>query len=110
MFRRNYGSVFDGDERWQGIHVPAGKIYAWSAKSTYVKNPPYFEGMTLQPPPVRGDRAARACWRCWAIRSRPTTSRPPATSAQQSPAARYLMEQGVQPVGFQSVRGATRQP
>ena len=61
MFRRNYGSVFDGDERWQGIQVPPGKIYAWSAKSTYVKNPPYFEGMTLQPPPVRAiERRARA--------------------------------------------------
>jgi aconitase A len=99
MFRRNYGSVFDGDERWRGIRVPAGKIYAWDPKSTYVKNPPYFEGMTLQPPPVRAIEHARVL----ALLGDSVTTdhiSPAGNIAKQSPAARYLMEQGVQPVDF----------
>jgi aconitate hydratase len=99
MFRRNYGSVFDGDERWKGIQVPPGKIYAWSAKSTYVKNPPYFEGMTLQPPPVRAVERARVL----ALLGDSVTTdhiSPAGNISKQSPAARYLMEQGVQPVDF----------
>ncbi len=99
MFRRNYGSVFDGDERWKGIQVPPGKIYAWSAKSTYVKNPPYFEGMTLQPAPVRPIERARVL----ALLGDSVTTdhiSPAGNISKQSPAARYLMEQGVQPVDF----------
>ncbi len=49
MFKRSYAGVFEGDERWRAIQVPAGKIYTWDAKSTYVKNPPYFDGMTMTP-------------------------------------------------------------
>ncbi|HEV7985856.1 MAG TPA: aconitate hydratase AcnA, partial [Steroidobacteraceae bacterium] len=60
MFRRSYSSVFAGDERWQGIAVPAGKIYAWDAKSTYVKNPPYFDGMTMTPSKIADVHGARA--------------------------------------------------
>src|SRR5690606_22446894 len=47
MFRKSYAGVFDGDERWRAIRIPAGKVYEWDEKSTYVKNPPYFEGMTM---------------------------------------------------------------
>ncbi len=99
MFRRNYSSVFDGDERWQGIKVPPEKIYSWSGQSTYVKNPPYFEGMTLQPPPVRTITGARVL----ALLGDSVTTdhiSPAGNIARQSPAARYLMEQGVQPVDF----------
>ena len=46
MFREQYGNVFAGDDRWRGLDVPTGDRYAWAADSTYVKNPPYFEGMT----------------------------------------------------------------
>jgi len=99
MFRSNYGRVFDGDERWKGIQVPPGKIYAWNAKSTYVKNPPYFEGMTLQAPPVRPIERARVL----ALLGDSVTTdhiSPAGNISKQSPAARYLMEQGVQPVDF----------
>ena len=59
MFRKSYGSVFTGDANWQSIKVPAGKIYAWEEKSTYVRNPPYFEGMTMTPRPVTDITGAR---------------------------------------------------
>jgi aconitate hydratase len=99
MFRRNYGSVFAGDERWQGIAVPAGKIYRWDPKSTYVKNPPYFDGMTMQPQPV----AAVAGARVLALLGDSVTTdhiSPAGNIAKTSPAAHYLMEQGVQPRDF----------
>src|SRR6202140_3301021 len=99
MFRRNYGSVFTGDERWQGIAVPAGKIYAWDPKSTYVKNPPYFEGMTMLPPAVATVAGARVL----ALLGDSVTTdhiSPAGNIARNSPAARYLVEQGVQPVDF----------
>src|SRR5690606_17602795 len=51
MFKKSYSSVYAGDENWNAIKVPSGKIYEWDEKSTYVKNPPYFEGMTMQPAP-----------------------------------------------------------
>ncbi|MDP9065919.1 MAG: aconitate hydratase AcnA, partial [Pseudomonadota bacterium] len=52
MFTRGYADVFTGDAHWQGIRTPAGKIYEWDGKSTYVKNPPYFDGMTMKPAAV----------------------------------------------------------
>src|SRR5258708_24263968 len=53
FFRTQYADVFKGDEQWQKLDVPAGETYAWQPDSTYVKNPPYFEGQTMQPPGVR---------------------------------------------------------
>jgi aconitate hydratase len=53
QFERQYANVFEGDEAWRAIEVPTGDRYAWSEASTYVKNPPYFEGMTMAPPGVR---------------------------------------------------------
>jgi len=94
MFRRSYAGVFKGDERWQSIKVPAGKIYAWDRKSTYVKNPPYFDGMTMQPAAVGEIRAARAL----ALLGDSVTTdhiSPAGNIAKSSPAAKYLMEQGV---------------
>jgi aconitate hydratase A / 2-methylisocitrate dehydratase len=99
MFRRSYASVFTGDERWQAIKVPAGKIYAWDDKSTYVKNPPYFDGMTMQPAAVGEIRGARAL----ALLGDSVTTdhiSPAGNIAKASPAAEYLMAQGVAPVDF----------
>jgi aconitate hydratase len=106
MFRRSYASVFTGDENWTGIEVPAGQIYAWDAKSTYVKNPPYFEGMTMEPAPISAIRGARAL----ALLGDSVTTdhiSPAGDISKSSPAAKYLVEQGVQPLDFNSY-GARR--
>src|SRR5260221_14235834 len=103
MFRRSYASVFAGDERWQAIKVPAGKIYAWDDKSTYVKNPPYFDGMTMQPAAVREIRGARAL----ALLAGSVTTdhiSPAGTIAKVSPPAKYLMAQGRAPADFSQHR------
>src|SRR5439155_345437 len=60
MFRDSYASVFKGDDNWANIKVPAGQRYAWDARSTYVKNPPYFDAMDMTPPALRDVRGARA--------------------------------------------------
>jgi aconitate hydratase len=91
--------VFEGDERWQAIKVPAGKVYAWDDKSTYVKNPPYFVGMQMKPAPIGEIRAARAL----ALLGDSVTTdhiSPAGNIAKNSPAAKYLVEQGVQPADF----------
>jgi len=61
MFRDSYASVFKGDDNWANIKVPAGQLYAWDPGSTYVKNPPYFDAMTMTPSALRDVRGgARA--------------------------------------------------
>src|SRR2546429_2383198 len=60
MFRDSYASVFKGDDNWANIVVPAGQRYAWDARSTYVKNHPYFDAMDMTPPALRDVRGARA--------------------------------------------------
>ncbi len=99
MFRRSYASVYDGDERWQSIKVPAGTVYSWDERSTYVKNPPYFEGMTMQPALLGEIRGARVL----ALLGDSVTTdhiSPAGNIAQGSPAAKYLVAQGVQPQDF----------
>ncbi|HYM44345.1 MAG TPA: aconitate hydratase AcnA [Steroidobacteraceae bacterium] len=106
MFRTSYASVFQGDENWAGIQVPAGKRYSWDEKSTYVKNPPYFEGMTMTPAALADVRAARVL----ALLGDSVTTdhiSPAGNISRSSPAARYLVEQGVQPKDFNSY-GARR--
>jgi aconitate hydratase len=106
MFRNSYASVFTGDSNWSSIKVPAGKRYTWDAKSTYVKNPPYFEGMTMTPAPLADISGARAL----AVLGDSVTTdhiSPAGNISKSSPAARYLIEQGVQPVDFNSY-GARR--
>jgi aconitate hydratase len=101
MFKKSYASVFAGDANWQAIATPAGKIYEWDAKSTYVKNPPYFDGMTMSPPPSTDIVGARAL----ALLGDSVTTdhiSPAGNIARSSPAARYLMEQGVEPRDFNS--------
>ncbi|HEU4530920.1 MAG TPA: aconitate hydratase AcnA [Steroidobacteraceae bacterium] len=106
MFKKSYASVFAGDEHWNAIRVPEGKIYAWESKSTYVKNPPYFDGMSMQPRAVTDIRGAHAL----ALLGDSVTTdhiSPAGNISKTSPAARYLIEQGVQPVDFNSY-GARR--
>ena len=89
-----------------GIKTPAGKIYAWDAKSTYVKNPPYFDGMTMTPAAVSDIKQARAL----AVLGDSVTTdhiSPAGNIAKSSPAAKYLVAQGVQAVDFNSY-GARR--
>ena len=59
MFRKSYGEVFDGDERWNGLEVPTGDRFAWDEQSTYVRQPPYFEGLPPEPTPVEDIEGAR---------------------------------------------------
>jgi aconitate hydratase len=106
MFRNSYSSVFQGDENWTSIQVPAGKRYTWDEKSTYVKNPPYFKGMTMTPVPLADVRGARVL----ALLGDSVTTdhiSPAGNISRTSPAARYLIEQGVQPKDFNSY-GARR--
>ena len=106
MFRQSYASVFAGDANWAGIKVPAGKRYAWDPKSTYVKHPPYFEGMTMTPDAVSDIKGARVL----AVLGDSVTTdhiSPAGNISKTSPAARYLMEQGVEQKDFNSY-GARR--
>jgi aconitate hydratase len=106
MFQQSYASVFAGDEHWSGIKVPAGKLYTWDAKSTYVKSPPYFEGMGPKPAPLSDIHGARAL----AVLGDSVTTdhiSPAGDISKSSPAARYLIEQGVKPADFNSY-GARR--
>ena len=101
MFRRSYESVFAGDGNWNSLEVPEGEIYRWDADSTYVKNPPYFEGMTADPAPVEDIRGARVL----ALLGDSVTTdhiSPAGSIAPDSPAATYLREQGVEPHEFNS--------
>jgi aconitate hydratase len=106
MFRQSYASVFKGDENWANISVPTGQLYTWDEKSTYVKNPPYFAGMTMQLKPLTDVRGARVL----ALLGDSVTTdhiSPAGNISRNSPAARYLVEQGVSPADFNSY-GARR--
>jgi aconitate hydratase len=106
MFKKGYANVFTGDARWNGIKTPAGKIYEWDGKSTYVKNPPYFDGMTMTPVAVADIRGARVL----AVLGDSVTTdhiSPAGNISKSSPAAKYLMAQGVQAADFNSY-GARR--
>ncbi|MEX2125127.1 MAG: aconitate hydratase AcnA [Woeseia sp.] len=101
MFKSSYGSVFAGDENWNSLDVPGGEIYSWDPDSTYVKNPPYFDGMTLETQPLEDIRSARVL----ALLGDSVTTdhiSPAGSIAADSPAARYLREQGVETVDFNS--------
>jgi aconitate hydratase len=60
MYHKEYGEVFHGDSSWRGLKVPEGDLYAWDAKSTYIKNPPFFEKITKAPAPLTDIHSARA--------------------------------------------------
>lgn len=100
MFRDVYSHVFDGDERWQSLAVQGDDLYGW-ADSTYVKRPPFFDGMTKQAPPLADLEGARVL----AILGHSVTTDhiSPAGSIQtDSPAGKYLLELGIQPADFNS--------
>jgi aconitate hydratase len=106
MFKNGYANVFTGDANWSSIKTPAGKIYEWDGKSTYVKNPPYFDGMTMSPSPVGDLKGARVL----AVLGDSVTTdhiSPAGNISKSSPAAKYLVAQGVQPADFNSY-GARR--
>ncbi len=101
MFKNSYDSVFDGDERWHSIDSPSGEIYAWDADSTYVRNPPYFAGMTLATRPVEDIAGARVL----ALLGDSVTTdhiSPAGSIAADSPAADYLRANGVLQADFNS--------
>ena len=101
MFRGSYAGVFDGDKNWQGLSVPEGEIYDWPEASTYVRNPPYFEGMQMAPEALRQIAGARVL----AVLGDSVTTdhiSPAGSIASNSPAARYLVGKGVDPEDFNS--------
>jgi aconitate hydratase len=100
LFAKSYSDVFKGDSRWNAIASPEGEIYQWEP-STYIKNPPYFDGMTMQPSPVGDIRGAR----CLGLFGDSITTdhiSPAGNIKKDSPAGRYLLEHGVQPADFNS--------
>jgi aconitate hydratase len=106
FFRTQYADVFKGDEHWQALNVPTGETYAWQSDSTYVKNPPYFEGMTMQPPGVKPIVAAKALAM---LGDSITTDHisPAGNIPASSPAGKWLIEHGVPRKDFNSY-GARR--
>jgi aconitate hydratase len=106
MFRKEYADVFTGDSRWQALPIPEGDLYAWDQKSTYIKNPPYFEGMPLKPGRLSDLRGLRAL----AVLGDSITTdhiSPAGSIPVDSPAGKYLIASGVQPKDFNSY-GARR--
>jgi aconitate hydratase len=101
MFTAGYASVFDGDEKWRGLEVPSGDMFAWDATSTYVRRPPYFDGMPRQPEPLRDITGARVLVM---LGDSVTTDHisPAGAIKEDSPAGQYLIEQGVSPKDFNS--------
>jgi aconitate hydratase len=101
MFRKSYGEVFDGDERWNGLHVPTGERFAWDDGSTYVRQPPYFEGLPPEPTPVEDFEGARVLAR---LGDSVTTDHisPAGSIKEDGPAGAYLKEHGVEKRDFNS--------
>jgi aconitate hydratase len=101
MFQKVYGEVFKGDERWNSLEIPEGDLYRWDPKSTYVKHPPYFENMNVEPTPVTDIRGARVL--VLVGDSITTDHISPAGSIKlQSPAGKYLLAHGVEQKDFNS--------
>ncbi len=99
MFKTKYASVFDGDANWRRVKAPAGLTYAWDMGSTYVQNPPYFEGLTKEPVPVTDIENARVL--ALFLDSITTDHISPAGSIKAaSPAGKYLTEHQVRPADF----------
>ncbi|WP_445391610.1 aconitate hydratase AcnA [Stenotrophomonas muris] len=101
MFKQNYADVFKGDTRWNTIASPDGNLYAWSDASTYIKNPPYFDGMTMQTGSIDDVHGARVMG---LFGDSITTDHisPAGNIKKDSPAGRFLQQRGVQPADFNS--------
>ncbi|HVY23429.1 MAG TPA: aconitate hydratase AcnA, partial [Steroidobacteraceae bacterium] len=106
MFMKSYARVYDGDANWNSIKIKESQLYHWDDHSTYVKHPPYFEGMTMQPDAIADVHGARVL----ALLGDSVTTdhiSPAGNIAKNSAAAKYLIEQGVEPKDFNSY-GARR--
>ncbi|SOC51354.1 aconitate hydratase [Ornithinimicrobium cerasi] len=101
MFTEDYADVFAGDERWQSLPTPAGDTFEWADDSTYVRKPPYFEGMQAQPAPVEDISGARVLAR---LGDSVTTDHisPAGSIKADSPAGHYLAEHGIDRKDFNS--------
>jgi aconitate hydratase len=101
MFAKGYEGVFDGDDRWKALDTPEGDTFAWAEDSTYVRKPPYFEGMKAQPEPVQDISGARVLAK---LGDSVTTDHisPAGSFKSDSPAGRYLLEHGVERKDFNS--------
>ena len=105
-FRQQYASVFEGDARWQTLPVPTGDRFEWEGASTYIRKPPFLEGLSMTPPPPADLREARAL----AVLGDSITTdhiSPAGNIKANSPAGKYLIEHGVEPKDFNSY-GARR--
>ncbi len=101
MFTKDYASVFDGDHRWKSLATPTGKTFEWDAKSTYVRKPPYFDGMPKDPTPVVDIAGARVL----AILGDSVTTdhiSPAGNIKADSPAGKYLADHGIDRKDFNS--------
>jgi aconitate hydratase len=106
QFKKSYSDVYKGDANWQGMKVPTGDLYKWDAKSTYIKEPPFFQNMQKTPAPVADIRKARVL----ALLGDSITTdhiSPAGSFSKSSPAGQYLMGLGVEPKDFNSY-GARR--
>jgi aconitate hydratase len=101
MFTKDYATVFEGDHRWKSLATPTGKVFEWDAKSTYVRKPPYFEGMPKSPTPVTDISGARVL----AVLGDSVTTdhiSPAGNIKADSPAGKYLAEHGIERADFNS--------
>ncbi|MGB9233500.1 MAG: aconitate hydratase AcnA [Terriglobales bacterium] len=101
MFRKSYGEVYSGDERWRSLSIPKGETYTWEKDSTYIRQAPYFDGMTLKPSGVEDIKGARVL----AVLGDSITTdhiSPAGSIKKDGPAGKYLMAHGVQPGDFNS--------
>jgi aconitate hydratase len=101
MFSKSYAEVFQGDERWRGLDVPAGETYVWESDSTYIRQAPYFDNMQVKPAPIEDIHDARVL----AVLGDSVTTdhiSPAGSIKKDSPAGKYLQEHGVKPADFNS--------
>jgi aconitate hydratase len=101
MFKKDYSTVFDGDHRWKSLATPIGKTFEWDEKSTYVRKPPYFEGMPREPKPVTDIAGARVL----AVLGDSITTdhiSPAGNIKADSPAGKYLADHGIERIDFNS--------
>jgi aconitate hydratase len=101
MFRKSYGEVYAGDERWRGLPVPKGETYSWDKDSTYIRQAPYFDDMAIKPSSIDDIKSARVL----AVLGDSVTTdhiSPAGSIKKDGPAGKYLMAHGVQPADFNS--------
>src|SRR5262249_49461693 len=101
MFRKSYGAVFEGDDKWNSLDVPKGDRFEWSSGSTYVRQPPYFENLPAKPEAPKDIRQARVL----AVLGDSVTTdhiSPAGSIRKDGPAGTWLMDHGVDPSQFNS--------